>query len=182
MIATIRNGDRIEKYECIISGCENPVCACETVYLDLIQTEVKDENKEQLPPRRVEIDIVEKSLGFKNKMKIPKEDLKFAELFLSQLDENDFQVLYKGHFVFKNKISEEASPDSIDGYFEYHEVEYDGLLSTYNDVLPYGDQLFVTISGKECIVFDQYCLLPHCSCTDTILNIFSIDKIGKTGE
>ena len=41
-----------------------------------------------------------------------------------QLDENDFQFLYKSHFVFKNKISEEASLDSIDGYFEYDEVEY----------------------------------------------------------
>jgi hypothetical protein len=111
--ATIQNSGRIEKYESIISGCENPVCTCETVYLDLIPAEVKDDNKEQLTHRRAEIDIAKKSLGF------------------------------------KNKISEEASPDSIDGYFEYHEVEYDGLMSAYNDVLPYGDQLLVTIGGKE---------------------------------
>ena len=181
MIATIQNGDRIEKYECIISGCENPVCTCETAYLDLIPTEVKDENKEQLPPRRVEIDITEKSLGFKNKKKIPKEDVKFAELFLSQLDENDFQVLYKSHFGFKNKISEEAPLDSIDAYFEYHEVEYNGLMYAYNDVLPYGDQLLVTINGKACILIDQYCLLPKCPCTDTNLSIFSVDKLGKSG-
>ena len=181
IIATIQDGGRIEKYESIISGCENPVCTCETVYLILIPIELKDENKEQLPPRKVEIDINDKSLGYKNKKKVPKEDLKFAELFLSQLDENDFEVLYKSHFAFKNKISEEAPLDSIDGYFEYDEVEYNGLMYAYNDVLPYGEQLLVTINGKECILIDQYCLLPKCPCTDTNLNIFSVDKVGETG-
>jgi len=182
MIATVQNGGRIEKYECIISACENPVCTCETAYLDLIPKQVKEENREQFPPRKVEIDIAKKSLGYENKKRVPKEDLEFAERFLRKLDENDFQILYKSHFAFKNKISEEASLDSIDAIFEYHEVENNGLMSAYNDVLPYGDQLFVTINGKQCIILDQYCLLPKCSCTDTFLNIFSIDKVGKTGK
>jgi len=182
MIATVQNSGRIEKYECIISACENPVCTCETAYLDLIPKQVKEENREQFPPRKVEIDIAKKSLGYENKKRVPKEDLEFAERFLRKLDENDFQILYKSHFAFKNKISEEASLDSIDAIFEYHEVESNGLMSAYNDVLPYGDQLFVTINGKQCIILDQYCLLPKCSCTDTFLNIFSIDKVGKTGK
>ena len=53
-------------------------------------------------------------------------------------------------------------PDSIDAYFEYDEVEYNGLMSAYNDALPYGDNLLVTINGKECIIINQYCLLPKC--------------------
>jgi len=182
IIVTVQNGGRIEKYECIISACKNPVCTCGVACLDLIPTQIEDKTNEQLPPRKVEIDIVEKSLGFKNKKNIPKEELKFAELFLSKLDENDFRILYRSHFAFKNKISEEASLDSIDAYFEYHEVEYNGLMSAYNDVLPYGNQLLLTLNEKECIIIDQYCLLPKCSCTDTILNIFSIDKVGKTGK
>jgi len=181
IIATVQEGERIKEYESIITGCENPVCTCETVYLDLIPTEIIDENKEHLPPRKVEIDIIEKSLGYKNKKKVSKEELRFAQQFLSQLDENDFQVLHKSHVAFKNKISEEASPDSINAFFEYDEVEYNALMSAYNDVLPYGDNLLVTINGKECIIIDQYCLLPKCPCTDTNLNIFSVDKVGKTG-
>jgi hypothetical protein len=31
IIATIHNGGRIEKYDCIISACDNPVCTCGTV-------------------------------------------------------------------------------------------------------------------------------------------------------
>ena len=94
--------------------------------------------------------------------KVPREDLKFAKLFLGKLNENDFQILHKSHFEYKNKISEKASPDTIDGYFDYHEVEYNGLMSAYNDILPYGDQFLVTIKGEQCIIFDQYCLLPKC--------------------
>lgn len=115
-IAAVQNGGIIEEYKSIISGCENPVCTCEVVYLDLIPMELKDKNKEHLAPRRVEIDIIGKSLGYENKKKVPKEDLKFAKLFLRQLDKDDFKALYENHFAFKNKISEEAPLDSIDGY------------------------------------------------------------------
>ena len=90
--------------------------------------------------------------------------------------------MYKYYFGFKNKISEKASPDTIDGYFDYHEVEYNGLMSAYNDILPYGDQLLVTIKGEQCIIFDQYCLLPKCPCTDTNLDIISFDKHGNMGK
>ena len=182
IIATLHNGDRIEEFECRISACQNPVCTCGTAYLHLIPILTKNGNARQLSPRNVEIDIDEKSLECRDKKKVPKEDLEFGEIFLSECEENDFKILYERHFEFKNKITEEADIDAIDGYFEYDEVEYNGLMYAYNDVLPYGDQLTITLNGMECIIFDQYCLLPHCSCTDTILNIFSIDKIGKTGE
>jgi hypothetical protein len=182
IIATLHNGDRIEKFECKISACQNPVCTCGTAYLHLIPILTKNGNARQLSPRNVEIDIDEKSLECRDKKKVPKEDLEFGEIFLNECEENDFKILYERHFEFKNKITEKADIDAIDGYFEYDEVEYNGLMYAYNDVLPYGDQLTITLNGMECIIFDQYCLLPHCSCTDTILNIFSIDKIGKTGE
>jgi len=182
IIATIQNGSRIKKYECKISACENPVCTCGNVYLELIPMQVDDDNKEHLRHRKVEIYINEKALGYKNEKKVPKEDLKFAKLFLDKLNENDFQILHKSHFDYKNKISEKASPDTIDGYFDYDEVEYNGLMSAYNDILPYGDQFLVTIKGEQCIIFDQYCLLPKCSCTDTNLEIILIDKFGKKGK
>jgi hypothetical protein len=182
MIATIQNDSRTEKYDCVTTACENPVCTCGNVYLELIPMQLDDDNKKHLHHRKVEIDIYEKTLGYKNTKKIPKEDLEFSKLFLGKLTENDFQILYKSHFEYKNEISEKASSDTIDGYFDYHEVEYNGLMSAYNDILPYGDQFFVTINGEQCLIFDQYCLLPKCPCTDTNLDIISIDKLGKKGK
>ncbi|MBU0999718.1 SEC-C domain-containing protein [Patescibacteria group bacterium] len=182
IVATIQKVNWTEKYECIISACENPVCTCGNVYLELIPMQLDDNFKEHSHHRKIEIDIDKKALGYKNQKKIPKEDLEFSKLFLDKLNEDDFQFLYKSHFEYKNKISEKASPDTIDGYFDYHEIEYNGLMSAYNDILPYGDQFLVTINGEQCIIFDQYCLLPKCSCTDTNLDIISIDKLGKKGK
>jgi len=182
IIATIQNGEIIEKFECAVSACENPVCTCKDIYLDLSPLETENKNDGQLPSRRVEIDFAKRTLGYKDEKNVPKEDLEFAELFLSELDEADLKFLHKKHFEFKNSISEEADLDSIEAYFEYPEVEKNGLMSAYNDVLPYGDQMLVTIDGTESMILDQYCLLPKCSCTDTVLSVFAVDAIGKTGK
>ena len=100
-----------------------------------------------------------------------------------RLNEDDFQLLKKRFWAIKNKITEETAPESIEAHFDYHEIEYEGLMYAYNDVLPYGDQFLVTIAGKECIVFDQYCILPKCSCTDAVLNFFEIQESrNKTDE
>jgi uncharacterized protein YecA (UPF0149 family) len=52
----------------------------------------------------------------------------------------------------------------------------------YNDVLPYGDQLLVIINGKYCIIYDQYCVLPKCPCSETSLSIYSEGEFDKAGE
>ncbi len=182
IIATIQYGGRTEKYECIISACDNPVCTCANIYLELIPMQFDCDSRSNLRNRKVEIDIDKRTLGYKDKKKISKEDLKFSRLFLSKLNENDYQLLYKNHFAYKNKISDNAPLEIIEGYFDYQQVEQDGLMYAYNDILPYGDQFHITINGKNCIIIDQYCLLPKCSCTDTNLDIMQIDKLGNTGK
>lgn len=178
-IATIGKGSGEEQYECEISVCENPVCTCRTVYLDCAPAKTGSLTETPSPSRRIEIDIAKRTLEHRHKAKTPKEDLKFSELFFGGLDEEDFRLLRDTHFALKNKITEQAGPDSIDAYFEYDEIETSGLMSAYNDVLPYGDQLLVTVNGKECVIFDQYCLLPGCSCTDTMLNVFEVGEEAK---
>jgi len=182
IMATIqRNGDA-EKYKCSLLACDNPVCACQDVTVNL--SPLRDENKEghRLSSHSIEIDVIEKKLGYRDKKNIPKDDLAFADFFLSKLDDSDYQFLYERHFLYKNNITEKANLNAIDAHFNYEEVEKEGLMYAYNDVLPYGDQMIVTIDGRNCIIFDQYCLLPKCSCTDTVLNILSADAFGEAGE
>ena len=52
----------------------------------------------------------------------------------------------------------------------------------YNDVLPFGDQLMVTIDGNNLIIFDQYCVLPECQCSETSLAICSAGEPYNAGE
>ena len=179
IVATILDGDITDQYECSLLSCDNPVCSCGTVYLNLSPAQHKDS---LVSSHRVDIDIIQRKLGYRDEKKVPVEDLQFARSLLSKLDETDFHFLWEMYFSYKNKISEEAPLDSIDAHFDYHEIEKNGLMSAYNEVLPYGDQMLVSINGIKCIIFDQYCLLPHCSCTDTTLTIFSAAEPEKAGK
>lgn len=182
IIATIQNSDGTVIYECNISACKNPVCTCGNVDLELIPLKTDSVAKQHLLRRIVEIDIDKRKLGYKNPKQVSKKDLAFAQSFLGCLEDHDFQFLYESHFKYKNKISENTPPANIDGYFDYQKVEYDGLMSAYNAVLPYGDQFIVSVDGNKSIILDQYCLLPKCPCSDTIFDILSMDKFGKSGE
>lgn len=65
------------------------------------------------------------------------ENLKFAKLLLSSMDETDFQLLWRFYFNYKNEKTEKALVDSIEAVFDYRQVEDGGLMYAYNDVLPY---------------------------------------------
>ena len=181
ILATIQNGDTTEGYECSFLSCDNPVCTCGILYLIFDPLEHEGDNR-QASSFKVDIDIIERKLDPKPKDKISEENLKFANLLFPQLDDTDFRLLWERYFSYKNKITEEAKINSIEAHFEYREVEQNGLMSAYNDVLPYGDQLLATINGTKCIIFDQYCLLPKCSCTNTILSFFSTEEVHKASE
>jgi hypothetical protein len=181
MLAAIQSEGGTERYECIATACDNPVCTCGSVYLELIPRPGEISDDRPLVPHKVSIDIVSRTLEHKGTGKTPTDDLDFAGLFLSQLDEDDYRFLYARMFQFKHEITENSSVDSIDAYFDYGKIERDGLMSAYNDVLPYADQLFVTIGDTQYLVYDQFCLLPKCPCSDATLVIISIDSVGKPG-
>ncbi len=178
--AAIQYGDITRHYECSLLFCDNPVCSCGTVYLNLLPLVPEDQNSQV--PYKVEIDVIHRKLGYQDEDKISKENFEFANLLLSKMDDKDFQFLWEGYSGYKNKITEEAATDAIEAHFDYPEVEQNGLMYAYNDVLPFGDQLLVSINNKQYIIFDQYCLLPKCSCTDTTLTISAMEEFDKAGK
>jgi len=119
------------------------------------------------------MDVVERKLAFKDENKVSKENLDFAKLLLSGLDEADFQFLLESHYLYKNELTEKADIETIEAVFDYQDIEENGLLYAYRDVLPYGDPLSVSLEGKDRLIYDQYCLKSKCSCTDTVLSFFS---------
>ena len=181
IVATIQNGDKTERYECSIHVCDNPVCNCGVVDLNFIPLGHEDRNN-SVSPYEVVIDIKNKRLDYKDEDNIPEENLKFADSLISRMDDADFRFLWEYYFASKYKMTEEAANDSIEAHFDYHEVENNGLMAAYNDVLPYGDQLLVRIDGKNCVIFDQYCLLPKCPCSDTSLTVFAAGEYEDPGE
>jgi len=176
IIAEIPIDNRIERYNCIISACDNPICTCGIVYLELYDSQNSDQIHSGIVSHSIKIDIYEKSLGYSENDEVSADELQFAEKFLNNLNEHDYNILHDKHFKYKNKISEEASPDSIETQFDYEEVEYNGLMYFYNDVLPYGERLVTAVNGVQYEIHDQYCLLPKCSCSDVHLSFMSISS------
>lgn len=181
IIASILNGQNAEQYDCVLSACTSPVCGCQVIYLDLARIDAVG-NDTQCPHRYVKIDLANNSLDSKYTKKLPHEELRFAELFLDSLTDADFELLFKKHYEIKHLLTEAAKPDEIDAHFDYKEIERDGMMSSYNEVLPFAERLYVTVAGKRCMVADQYCLLPKCSCTDTNLTFVHFDQVTRKGE
>ena len=179
LIMEIQTGDTVERFDCDISACPNPVCACGTVYLNLTNFQNSDQNQDFIDSYALKIDIYERSQGYSDADEVSDDVLQFTETVLSHLDDDDYKILHEKHFTHKNKITEEASPDSIDFPFDYEEVEYNGLMYFYNDVLPYSERLVTTVDGTQYEIQDQYCLLPKCSCSDVTLSFMSVGGDGE---
>ena len=182
VLAVIGNADQVEEYECRISACNNPVCTCDSVYLELLP--VPEGNKDDSPrrPHKVAIRMLEKKLDFEGEFPTPRDDLDFSRPFLSALDENDFKLLRERHHLFKYQISESAPVDSIEFDFDYDYVERDGAMYAYNEVLLFGDQMGVHIGGKFYLIRDHFCLLPRCSCRDITLSLVYLDPDDKAKD
>ena len=179
--ATVRHGGVTETYTCDISACKDPVCTCEVVCLGLRPAVGGAEEKGRSGRRDVEIDLAGKGLGYREPSEVRKADLAFAEMFLSQLSDRDFQILQRRYFEYKNAMTEAASPSDILGPFDYDAVESGGMMCAYNDILPYGDQLSFRIDGQQCVALDHYCVVPECSCSDVNLDVIaSVDHGEKS--
>ena len=181
VVASILNHQNPERYECIFSACLSPVCGCQVIYIDLSRIATEG-NDTKYPPRHVKIDLMDKSLGYGDKTKPSQDELRFAKLFLSLLTDDDLELLLKKHVEIKNRLTEEAKPDCIDAHFNYKDIELEGLMSGYNDVLPYADRLYVTLAHKKYLIYDQYCIKPNCSCSNVNLGVLSLDEVSRNAE
>ena len=103
-------------------------------------TFIPDQKREDLPKlcHRVEIDLDSRKLQTSPK-KLPPEEKSFGKLLLSQLCDDDFKFLETKHFAYKNKITETAGINGIEGCFDYDEVELNGLMYAYS---VYSDSVF----------------------------------------
>ena len=180
IVATIVNGQTTEQYDCAVSTCTDPVCNCLVMNLDL--TPLDSGERDQQLTRRVEINLVNKSLGFEDAGKIPHEELCFAELFLRNLTDDDFVLLYENYLEAKRRVTEAAKPDEIEPHFDFRDIEQNGLMIVYNEVLPFAERLFVTVADKKYSVSDQYCLRTNCSCTETYLGFVDFDETSRSGK
>jgi len=170
-----------QNYGCTFSFCPNPVCTCMTIDIDLTPLPDQENGTPPRPRRSVEIDLDQRKLSTPKK-ELPPGEKAFGDLLVSQLGDDDFNFLERKHFAYKNKISEAADISEFEVVFGYEQVERDGLMCAYNSVLPYGDQIFVSMRGKKYQIIDHFCLLPKCKCTDVTLDLVPAGEDPMTAD
>lgn len=175
LMAAIPNGADARTYQCEIGTCDSPVCTCKVLYLSFTPQDPAD-RKTSVFPYRVNLDIDRKELAYEDESEVPKDHLAFAKLLLSNMDEADFQLLNRVHFAYKNEQTEAAPSDAIEAVFDFDMVENQGAMYAYSEVLPYGELLRAEMNGRDCMVFDQYCLKSKCSCKTTTLTFVQKDN------
>ena len=175
--AEITDDQNTVRYECALSVCPTPTCGCRVIQLDLSQVAPGDIDT-KLPAGYVKIDLSDKSLEPMIKDNPQLDELRFAKKFLACLDDEDFDLLSNKHFEIKNRLTEEAKPEAVDAYFDFQGIERNGVMSGYNNVLPFADHLHATLAGKNYRIIDYYCLRPKCLCTDTNLSVIDLDESG----
>ncbi|RJQ28685.1 hypothetical protein C4565_03420 [Candidatus Parcubacteria bacterium] len=178
---TLQENGRDTEYDVSLHVCDNPACRCTEIEMILSPAMVGGEPEGQKQARLVSIDVMGKKLSNPGQRKNLKLDRDFAKAVFEQLEEEDFQFLQTRFLAAKNLQTEKADPEEIEVFFEYDKIEEDGLLTGYNDILPYADHLVVTMDEEECLVLDQYCLRNGCACSNVLLSLFVMDQSETAG-
>lgn len=167
---TVNHKGQKEKYSFNLLACDSPTCTCGIVYINFYTHFNKNEVYTN-PKYMIGIDINEKKIHHEWIKNATKENLSFAESFFEEITTEDLKNIKKFYLNYKLEMTEKADMSAIESDFEFHEVEKNGLMYCYNDVLPFSEQYSFDIENEKYIIFDQYCVLEHCKCTDVCLSI-----------
>ena len=178
IFAAIVDGARMRKYECVLTCCENLLCTCGDISVEFIGINDLDS---QSNPIRHSIDFNINDNKISNEGKINADD-EFLKLLASQLDLDDYGILYQKYFAIKNKLTETAPASSLEAHFDFEGIEKEGMMVPYNAVLPFGDRMRLVIHGSAAVVADHYCLKSNCSCADASLTIFFVEEADDGTE
>ena len=163
-------------YDCSIIVCANPTCECNEVFLDLkLKTAADGEDDTPLGTWWVGVDIIEKTLVERG---LPAE-LPFARKVHGLLCDEDYRLLREEYGRIKFISTENADFDTLQVDFPMEDIEQNGTMIGYHDVLPYARQLSLEINDIRYLVEDLYCVKNNCQCTESILYFVPIEVDGS---
>lgn len=173
----------VEDFECVIRVCPNPACWCATVHLTL-RAHSSGETPKPLVPleHNVSLNLDTKAIDDKFRKTSSRDQRVFSEELLKAMDPPDFALLTKLHHQLKNRITEEAKPGDIDAHFDFNAVEQSSVMQTYNHILPYAEQLRLTVDSVDYFAMDVYCLKRRCRCNDAFIDLLPFEGEDRLGE
>ena len=162
-------------YDASLKVCPNPVCMCNVVTISLASVSGDPQTERAAPVHEVPVDLERQKLADEGAVRKRGPARDFAKSVLKQMDEEDFDLLLSQYYGTKHRQTETARPEEIDVSFEYEQIDNEGLLTAYKDILPYAGPLLDRSNGEQLMIIDQYCLKNGCSCTNVCLEIVQVD-------
>lgn len=171
-------GDSEKKWISEWDICSNPTCSCSDMEFKLFEAETA--NGDTFPKHRFCLDVFgRKAVKLKGEKATSKEDFRFAKSFAKDLSESDWNDLRQFYVGYKRYITESTPIAEFTASFPEREIEIDGSMIGYFEILPYAEEISVCVDDTTYVIDDQYCLSSKCSCRDVALSFIPIGA-GKT--
>ena len=174
LIAVVEHNNTKETYECSMSICPNPSCTCGIIDLIFMPAHKEDRKDNTASSITVKINIAEQSLTDDDS--ISQEEYDFGKELFNQLQKEDFALLELEHIAYKRHILQDAELVSLNIDFPIKDIELEGLMFGYNEILPYEKSLVFSLDSHDYAVLDQYCLRPNCPCTEVVLSFWHLSN------
>jgi len=157
-----------------LNVCPNPTCNCGAVSMVVIKEENFGTSDVEY---RLGIDIHEEEVKSQyDKSYYAKEGNGDVHgLFKNGLTAEDWVSLRKEYFITKFELLLDINPDEVDFEFEEEHFRDPSLMFFYTDAFPCSE-FYAELNGKNYIIFDTYCKLPTCPCTDVLLSFYEFEQ------
>jgi len=143
--------------------CPSPICTCTDIDLrfESINGQLINSTFE------VSLHLLKRSISEKTKGNA---NFELANSLVKDFDNNDWKLLTSIFLDKKRYYTENSSLEDLDYEFPIEDIERDGLLISYNQILPFAQFIIFEVNGKKIIVDDLYCVFPKCPCKDIHLS------------
>lgn len=158
-----------ELYTARLSFCQNPICTCGTLDLAVVRDAPTDTGASS-PEFHFRVDIFDEALDSSGR-ETSEYDQNFGRAFVSHLGEQDWALLEELFYLYKRQVTDEASDEELDTYFSASEIDHDGAMVAFKEILPYAEYRAIELDGKRYLLVDQYCVLPKCSCSEIVVSM-----------
>lgn len=150
--------------------CPNPACNCGTITFNVAR------GRENIISKPIEvsfaIDVLRKKVYEEPTEKADYFDIGFAKEFVNELKRDDWDKLHSVYLKFKEESTKTFPIELIDTNFPYEDIEKDGALVGFYQILPYAEKRFLEIELEKFFIDDDYCVYGGCDCSNVYIGFF----------
>lgn len=181
VLARIPGSQGDDVYECTLEICSNPLCICNVI---TIQFTPYPPSPEPALDKSITVDIRKRrvEIGPLTAADTSKKDKDFLWAVSAHIQDDDYQFLHQEYYLYKHAVTNRADISSLYAEFPIDDIEQNGDMIGYTEILPYGDYFALILDEQQYILVDLYCVRLECACVDTVMACILVNEQKQTGE